>query len=307
MSEARIEINKSQEPVFKEAEKTEQKSLLKNSGMEMLNDVSNKQALIPDIENKIEDSYIEEKSVKKKGKTEDIPAGPKHIAFEERFTYDRIDDSTDMKDVRRKLRYYYESLQKGDTNGQVVNLHKLVKECDSYLKGKFSIFKWGRARERLKEVKELKREANKKLAALPKNFNGLGNIELIHNTGGYVSNLGAAVVVGRFLIENPIRIALTAIALPFWAVNECIRGVQKAMVKTPNRRLRLPWMHRWGYYIEQQLAKRKAIGFAKYRSFAERFLKHKTDIKAMDRADMDYLSAVGSISDDDDDDDEDDD
>ncbi|MCR5788908.1 MAG: hypothetical protein K6G83_03385 [Lachnospiraceae bacterium] len=38
--------------------------------------------------------------------------------------------------------------------------------------------------------------------------------------------------------------------------------------------------------------KERLIGFSTYRSFTERFLKHKTDIKAMNRADEDYFSTT---------------
>ncbi len=52
-------------------------------------------------------------------------------------------------------------------------------------------------------------------------------------------------------------------------------------------------MHRFQYYVNhQKLEKDKLIGFSTYRSFTERFLKHKTDIKAMDRADQDYFSTT---------------
>ena len=65
-------------------------------------------------------------------------------------------------------------------------------------------------------------------------------------------------------------------------------------------------MHRWGYYVNQQLFKKKTIGFSTYRSFKERFIKHNTDLEAMDRADQDYYNATEGFdfSDDSEDDDE---
>ena len=93
-------------------------------------------------------------------------------------------------------------------------------------------------------------------------------------------------------MENLIRIPLTLLTLPVWAINEGVRGIQKGLGKAQNRRIRLPWMHRWGYYTTHQFYKKKAIGFDTYRSFTERFIKHNTDFKAMDRADQDSYSTT---------------
>ncbi len=287
MSLAEIEINKSNEPVFKEEEKDDNIIINANKGPEEITESKKSKSSISSIEDKIEDSFIKEKAVEKKGK--EIPsAGPKHIALDERFSYDRIDDDTRMLDVRRKLRYYFKSVYEGDKRKQYDNLDRLKKECDAYCKGRFSIFKWGRGKERLNEVKALKREASEKQKTLYDKTEGVSNLELIYNSPqGYLTNGQAAIVVGRYIIENPIRLALTAIALPFWAINQTIRGVQKLAGKTPIRRLTLPWMHRFAYYRDAQYHKKKLIGFDTYRSFTERFIKHKTDIKAMDRADLD--------------------
>ena len=121
----------------------------------------------------------------------------------------------------------------------------------------------------------------------------------------YVSNAGAVEVIGRFLVENLIRIPLTLLTLPVWAVNEGVRKIQKSRGKTQNRSIRLPWIHSLSYYTNQQLFKKKTIGFSTYRSFKERFIKHNTDFEAMDRADQDYYNATeGSDYSDDDEDDE---
>ena len=291
--EISIEKRKSEGPVFKEAVSKQQENLIQNNRMTMLNVSENKEDVIPDLGQEIENSFIEEKSIKKKGKVSPSN-GPKHVALEERFSYDRQDDDIGMRDVRRKLRYYYESVQKQDKKVQADNLQRLIKECDAYCKGKFMAFKWGRGRERLKEVKALKRDAESKLQSMSGINSSLGNIEYIHNSpvNEYLTVGQTAVVLGRFLVENPIRIPLTILTLPVWAVNECVRGVQKMMGKAQNRRIRLPWMHRLSYYKTQQQFKKKTIGFSTYRSFKERFIEHNTDFEAMNRADQDYLSAL---------------
>lgn len=293
MSLANLEINKSEEPVFKEIKKEDTAIINVNKGPEEATEVRSSQPSAELLEERIEDSFTEEKEVKKKGKKSPDP-GPKHIALEERFSYDRTDDGDRMLDVRRKLRYYFKSVHEGSTKEQYDNLTRLKAECDAYCRGRFSIFKWGRGGERLKEVKALKRQADEKQRTLPNVVGASAGVEYIYNRDRveYLTNAGAVVTLGRFLIENPIRLGLTAIALPFWAVNMSIRAIQKRQGKTPIRRLTLPWMHRWGYYSTQQSFKRRQLSMSTYRSFKERFIKHKTDIKAMERAILDTYSTT---------------
>ena len=290
MAEISIEKVKSHEPIFKEVTTEKQRDFFRDSRMNMLNTSENKQAVSPDLGQEIEDSFKEEKDIRKRGK-KSPSNGPKHVALERRFSYERTDDDMGMRDVRRKLKYYFKSIDEQGTKQQSDNLRRIIKECDAYCKGKFMIFKRGRARERLKEVKALKKEAEDKLRTMPI-VNSTGKVELIHNSpvSEYLTTGQSVVVVGRFIVENLLRIPLTILTLPVWAVNEKIRKRQKKKGQVQNRSIRLPWMHRWGYYVTQAQFKKKTIGFSNYCSFQERFIKHNTDFEAMKRAEQDLYS-----------------
>ena len=47
----------------------------------------------------------------------------------------------------------------------------------------------------------------------------------------------------RFLVENPIRLGLKAVTVPFWAVNEMIRPIVKATGHSPQRHIKFPGLH----------------------------------------------------------------
>ena len=293
MDEYGLEINKNKS-VFQESVKTQQNNYIQTNKMDMRNNLEINKKDISDPGQKIEDSYIEENEIKKKGK-EAPPDGPKHVALERRFSYDREDDKTGMKEVRRKIKYYFKSVDEGkNSDVQAQNLQRIIDECKNYCKGKFMFFKFGRAKERLQEVKALKQQAEAKLQTLPSAHANQNNLELIHNNpeDHNIKFTSAAVIVGRFTLENLIRIPLTLLTLPVWAINEGVRKIQKDFGQTQNRRIRLPWMHTWTYYKEQQYFKKNAISFSTYRSFSERFIKHNTDFKAMDRAARDLYSTT---------------
>ncbi len=304
----------------------------------------NKKSAVSGLEDKMEESFIIEKKVSKSRKespenesehigvkqrsgqnmAEDtIEVKAKHIGFDQRYTRivttDNIMvdgkkkkvkvDDIGMMDVRRKLRYYFDSVASGNQSEQRRNLQRLIKECDNYCRGKFYIFKWGRqAGERLKEVKQLKRDAQRKLDTMPRKINQSDKINLIvdeeRNTGQtYINAKETCVNMLRFLIENPIRIGLSVLTMPVWIINEYIRFFQGKLGFQQNRSIKIPWMHRWIYYAGRQYYKRKTglFSLSGHRSFMERFFLHRTDYAAMDRADKDTAMANDDADYDDDD------
>ncbi len=86
----------------------------------------------------------------------EIPGQPKYIGMEKRFTTIREDDSDRMQAVRLALDTYLG--QEKRNNKKKAASDKLIAACDAYCKGRFRIFKFGKARQRLDEVIALRQK-----------------------------------------------------------------------------------------------------------------------------------------------------
>ena len=87
----------------------------------------------------------------------EIPAGPKYIGFDSKFTVIEKEDSERMRAVKDALRVYH------DNNREISDLmalERLIDACNAYCKGRFAFFKaFRKAGVRLAEVKALRAEA----------------------------------------------------------------------------------------------------------------------------------------------------
>lgn|GEM_PF-7127174 len=91
----------------------------------------------------------------------EIPKGPQYVGMDSKFAVVQKDDSDRMREVREALALYHSKESKFDESEK---LRRLIRACDNYSIGRFRLFKWGRGKDRLKEVLALKREAVSRLA-----------------------------------------------------------------------------------------------------------------------------------------------
>ena len=94
----------------------------------------------------------------------EVLAEPKHIGWDEAFADKRKDDSEKMADIRIALKKYHEV--KG-TPSEADALRDLITSCNTYTWMKISFLKFGKAKERLNEVKQLRERAKEELEKSP--------------------------------------------------------------------------------------------------------------------------------------------
>ena len=185
MEDQTLQRHKQQELQFQKEETTqefrkdasfrEQDSMLANEFSEM--DVlqsSRKTADLMDQAEKTEDvlnqSFIlsDKKKIKNVRKEPKIVPEPKYVSLNKSFAVDSENDSQKMQDVKEAINRYHE-VKGTATEGNV--LATVIAACNRYISGKFSFFKFGRAAERLREVKEVRDEAKKEMKRLKEEEN----------------------------------------------------------------------------------------------------------------------------------------
>ena len=163
--------------------------------------------------------------------------------------------------IRRKLKSYYE-INETNLRGKYLALKELDKACGDYTFLRFTMFRGKKAKRLKKEVTELRKEVNIRLKALKDQKNKKRKdlqrdhtnskqaqklydkyVRLGNKTGFGLRFLGGVIGTVRFLVENPIRLALKAVTVPFWAVNEAARGLVKASGHRPQRHIKYPGLH----------------------------------------------------------------
>ena len=109
-----------------------------------------------------------------------VPGEPQYVGMSAKFAFYQEGDSPRMQMVRDALKALHDPQGYGQNISRAKALDNLVKACNKYSSGRFRIFKWGKARQRLKEVLELKRQAEQERDEL---LNSKSNYELIANQG----------------------------------------------------------------------------------------------------------------------------
>ncbi len=97
------------------------------------------------------------KAVKEKAEYE-----PKHVSLSKPFAVDEGYDSKEMTAIKEAINRYHNAKNSENPDERAFAkevLDSVIKACDKYTKWKFSIFKFGEAAERLKEVKMVREEA----------------------------------------------------------------------------------------------------------------------------------------------------
>ncbi|WP_034444061.1 hypothetical protein [Butyrivibrio sp. AE2032] len=77
-------------------------------------------------------------------------------------------DSAKMAAVKNAINRYHELQGEEKQWNEVAVLEEVVKACNAYTSGKFSLFKFGKAAERLKEVKRVREDARAKIREIKK-------------------------------------------------------------------------------------------------------------------------------------------
>ena len=107
------------------------------------------------------------------------PEEPQYIGMEKKFIKSQQDDSDRMTAVREALDVYHHPEQNKMNKQQA--LDHLIKACDKYSTGRFRIFKWGRGKQRLKEVLALRDRAMQEKERVKEELRSAGTPELIYN------------------------------------------------------------------------------------------------------------------------------
>ena len=149
----------------------------------------------------------------------EAPEQPKHIGMNRSFAFKREDDSGRMAAVRDALSVYLDKEENGNQDATTIN--NLIKACDKYCSGRFRIFKWGRGRERLDEVKKLREQAIQKKHEL-----GFDRGEMIYNKASITymndqkKNMGVGrtiiATIGAFVGATIGNIVKLAVFMPLW-------------------------------------------------------------------------------------------
>ena len=193
---------------------------------------------------------------------------PWYVGFDKKYTAVKADDSLEMERIKEKLDKVLEEIekekQKEPTADVAAKLTDLIKSCDTYTSGRhkkylgkfYFLRPIGRLKfhARFREVVALRRRAQKELEArvqkktkmAPELIVENDNYKSIHGVEdfGGLSSFGITVAaILRFMVENPIRLGLKALVLPFWAINEGIRQVVKWTGHRPQRHIRFPRLH----------------------------------------------------------------
>ena len=107
------------------------------------------------------------------------PEEPQYIGMEKKYIKSQQDDSDRMTAVREALDVYHHPEQNKMNKQQA--LDNLIKACDKYSTGRFRIFKWGRGKQRLKEVLALRDQAMQEKERVKEELRSAGTPELIYN------------------------------------------------------------------------------------------------------------------------------
>ena len=97
------------------------------------------------------------------------PAAPQYIGMDRKFAGVMEGDSERMKAVRNALAKYYE-LPGNEIGNRLMAIEDVINACKSYSFMRFSLFRSKKGKDRLREVKALKAEAEKSRAVLAKQY-----------------------------------------------------------------------------------------------------------------------------------------
>ena len=190
------------------------------------------------------------------------PDEPKYIGFDRKFAgFKNKTESHQIIMIRKKLESYYE-IPEHNLRAKYLALKELDKACGDYTFLRFTLLKGKKAKTLKKEVNQLREEVGRRLKTLKdqktkrqkdtqkdhtnskaaqKKYDSF--VKLGNKTGFGLRFLGGVVGTVRFLVENPIRLALKAVTVPFWAINETIRPIVKATGHRPQRHIKFPGLH----------------------------------------------------------------
>ncbi len=227
---------------------------------------------------KAEDFDFVELDISAVEKEEKLPAGPQLIGFDRRFAgFKTKKENHEIILIRIKLKEYYE-VPETNPYARYVALKELDKACGSYIFLRFTMFKGKRVKQMKREVEELRHEVQAELKKIDKKSlqdakaidrnttskrtkedqkleKDLEKRARLVRVGGNLSMgaklLAGTVGVARFLVENPVRLALKVVTVPFWAVNEAARGIVKATGHKPQRHLRFPGLYSPSTYSDR--------------------------------------------------------
>ncbi len=293
---------KKQEEIHVSQNAVEQKNV--NAQTNVVGQVQGRQSLNSvreSLAGNFKEADLEKLDVKKKEKI--VPAGPQYIGLDKKFGFKMKGDSDRMLAIRDAVFNY--NTYKGTTGfDEEKALGKIVKACNAYTKGRFMLLKAGRvAGKRMSEVKQLRDQCKQQLRKSMEDrgakqqeinviFNDTRKAYLQEYSLGTFSMIEAVIEAFlRLTIENlAIRLPLTLLMLPFWAVNKLVAKIRKAATGKETTQLKLPGMHRMkgidGYYMRIVRRKKK---YKTHRSFFDTWFKSPA---TKDRADADFKMAL---------------
>ena len=187
------------------------------------------------------------------------PEENRYIGLEKCFAYKQEGDSDRMLALREAIKAYHDaSDEKKGKYAEMKALKNIIKACKKYRFMRFSLFKRGKALERLNQVIALQEKVSGMADNLQvsldqhkddyiyndseENYSYERAMKLKNNTN--LAQKIASVVIGgiAFLVYNPIRLAGAALMAPIWAINEGIRSAEKKKTGSTERRsIRMGW------------------------------------------------------------------
>ena len=203
-----------------------------------------------------------------------------YIGFDRKYAVIQKDDSEQMKRIKVKLYEVFNELDKEkegkklsekDKESILAKLTVLKTNCDYFLIQKYrrsggivsSSIKYYEYSKRWNEVEKLRKrvaaEIRKRKPAEPvRQTIEDEQFEYKYKKVGedlkWYQKLGfGALALGRFLIENPLRLILKGLTVPVWAVNEGIRKIIIASGGNPQRHIKFPGLYRPGQFYERMV------------------------------------------------------
>ena len=187
------------------------------------------------------------------------PEENRFIGLEKCFAYKQEGDSDRMLALREAIKAYHDaSDEKKGKHAEMKALKNIIKACKKYRFMRFSLFKRGKALERLNQVIALQ----EKVSGMADNL----QVSLDQHKDDYIYNdsdetykyesamklknstnlaqkIASGVIGGiAFLVYNPIRLAGAALMAPVWAINEGVRAAEKKITGSTERRsIRMGW------------------------------------------------------------------
>ncbi|MCR5012239.1 MAG: hypothetical protein K6A72_07850 [Lachnospiraceae bacterium] len=187
------------------------------------------------------------------------PEENRFIGLEKCFAYKQDGDSDRMLALRKAIKAYHDaSDEKKGKYAEMKALKNIIKACKKYRFMRFSLFKRGKALERLNQVIALQEKVSGMADNLQVSLDQHKDDYIyndsdetykyesamkLNNSTNLAQKIASGVIGGiAFLVYNPIRLAGAALMAPVWAINEGVRAAEKKITGSTERRsIRMGW------------------------------------------------------------------